>query len=240
MGAKFLCCLPLRLGVLVISVIQFLICGGVAGLLWWALCFNHKNDLSVVVGNMKTTVIIVGVIYTVAALVGLLGFLGAIFKKNGFVKSFFVLLATVFGFQVGSSIWYLITFYRTRGQPVEKCINGSTDTEKIAACQALAAYSRVPQGAMIASVIVPIIVQGYACYVVYQYSKRLTKQRLDKERLSTAFNSSGATYQPVKSTEDSYPLTHGKTYPYADAPNSFGSSAPHSGGHYNNNAGNKV
>jgi len=44
MGAKFLCCLPLRLGVLVISLIQFLICGGVAGLLWWALCVNQKND----------------------------------------------------------------------------------------------------------------------------------------------------------------------------------------------------
>ena len=79
-----------------------------------------------------------------------------------------------------------------------------------------------------------------ACYVVYQYSKRLTKQRLDKERLSTTFNSSGATYQPVKSTEDTYPLTHGKTYPYADAPNSFGSSVPHSGGPYDNNAGAKV
>lgn len=90
----------------------------------------------------------------------LVSFLGAIFKKNGFVKSFFILLATVFGFQVGSSIWYLISFYRTRGQPVEKCINGSTDTEKIAACQALDAYSRVPQGVMIASVIVPIIVEG--------------------------------------------------------------------------------
>jgi len=81
MGAKFLCCLPLRLGVLVISVIQFLICGGVAGLLWWALC-NQKNDVSVVVGNMKTTVIIVGVIYTIAALVGLLGFFWSDFQKE--------------------------------------------------------------------------------------------------------------------------------------------------------------
>ena len=44
MGAKFLCCLPLRLGVLVISLIQFLVCGGVAGLLWWALCSNQNND----------------------------------------------------------------------------------------------------------------------------------------------------------------------------------------------------
>ena len=46
MAAKFLCCLPLRLGVIVISFIQILVCGGYAGLLWWALWYDkeHAND----------------------------------------------------------------------------------------------------------------------------------------------------------------------------------------------------
>jgi hypothetical protein len=43
MAAKFLCCLPLRLGVIVISFIQFLLCGGFAGLQWWALWYANEN-----------------------------------------------------------------------------------------------------------------------------------------------------------------------------------------------------
>ncbi|KAG6889116.1 hypothetical protein C0995_003685 [Termitomyces sp. Mi166 len=37
MAAKFLCCLPLRLGVLVIAFIQFIITGATAAAVWWSL-----------------------------------------------------------------------------------------------------------------------------------------------------------------------------------------------------------
>jgi len=46
MAAKFLCCLPLRLGVIVISFLEFLLCGGSAGLLWWAVWYANKNTNS--------------------------------------------------------------------------------------------------------------------------------------------------------------------------------------------------
>jgi len=227
MAAKFLCCLPLRLGVIIISFFQFLFCGALAGLLWWALWFahDHKSDFATVTQSMKTTVIIVASIYTAATLVGFLGFLGAICKKNGFVKTFYILLCAVFGFQVGSSVWYLITFYHTRHQTLSQCINGSTDSDKIAYCTSLDAYKRVPQGAMLASVIIPILIQAYACYIVYQYSKRLEYQRAEKLRASRNFSSSGSgpVYQPIKPHDESFPLSQPiSQYPYADAPNSFG------------------
>jgi len=226
MAAKFLCCLPLRLGVIVISLLQLLFCGALAVLLWWALLYagKHGNDLTTVTQSMKTTIIIVASVYTAAALVGVLGFLGAIFKKNGFVKTFLILLCAVFGLQVGSSIWYLITFYHTRGtDTLSKCINGSTDSNRIAYCNQLDAYKRVPQGVMIASVIVPIIIQAYACYVVNQYSKRLNMQEAENNRQSRAFQPSGPVYQPVKPQDETFPLTQPTSqYPYADAPHSFG------------------
>jgi len=46
MAAKFLCCLPLRLGVIVISFLEFLLCGGSAGFLWWAVWYANKNTNS--------------------------------------------------------------------------------------------------------------------------------------------------------------------------------------------------
>ncbi|CAA7261656.1 unnamed protein product [Cyclocybe aegerita] len=226
MAAKFLCCLPLRLGVVVISFLQFLFSGAAAGLLWWALWYNHENDLAAITQSMKTTVIIVAVIYTVAALVGLLGFLGALLRKNAFVKTFYVLLCAVFGFQIGSSIWYLVTFYRNRGQSLEDCLNGTTDANLIAYCQSMDAYKRVPQGVLIASAIVPILIQGYACYVVHQYSNRLTQQRAEQARAAQVFvPPSGPAYQPVMRNEETYPLTNQITYPYADNTHSFGHQA---------------
>jgi len=42
--ARFLCCLPLRFGVFVISFLQFLVCGGLAGFFWWALWYGAGNS----------------------------------------------------------------------------------------------------------------------------------------------------------------------------------------------------
>ena len=94
MAAKFLCCLPLRLGVVIISVLQFLFCGAFAGVLWWAICFAHKDQsdrkplyplwnhlcschmslVAAVTGLMKTTAIIVAAVYSAAAVIALFGF----------------------------------------------------------------------------------------------------------------------------------------------------------------------
>jgi len=76
------------------------------------------------------------------------------------VKTFYILLCATLSLQVGGGIWYLVTFYRTRGQTLEDCLNGTTDSNRIAYCGTLEAYKRVPQGALIASVIVPIILQA--------------------------------------------------------------------------------
>lgn len=44
MSPKFLCCLPVRLGVFLISFFQFLVSGGLAAFLWWALWSDSEND----------------------------------------------------------------------------------------------------------------------------------------------------------------------------------------------------
>jgi len=242
MAAKFLCCLPLRLGVLVISFLQFLLSGASAGILWWALwsANENSNDFATITQSMKTTVIIVASIYTAAALVSLLGLLGALFRKHGFVKTFYLLLCSILSLQVGGGIWYLVTFYRTRGQTLEECLNGTTDSNRIAYCDTLEAYKRLPQGALIVSVIVPIILQAYACYIVYHYSRRLGSQKIENLRSSQAFvPPTGPVYQPVKPTDETYPLTQPTShYPYADAPNSFGHTHNKSLGGYE--ASNKV
>lgn len=45
MAPKFCCCLPLRLGTLIISFIQFLLCGAAAGGFWFLLWAAKERGL---------------------------------------------------------------------------------------------------------------------------------------------------------------------------------------------------
>ncbi|KAF8895692.1 hypothetical protein CPB84DRAFT_1837113 [Gymnopilus junonius] len=232
MAAKFLCCLPLRLGVVVISFLQFLFCGAIAGSLWWALCcYGHSIH--------ETAAIVVAAIYSAAALVAFLGLLGAFSRKTGLVKAFFLLLSAILLVEIGGSIWYLTTFYRNRHQTLAECINGSSDSNRIAYCNSLDAFKRIHQGVLLTSVIVPIVLQAYACYVVYYYFKRLESQRVERQRASQVFQPSGPVYQPVKVHDDAFPVSQPTyQYPYADTANSFGHTHQHS--FAGNDAGNKL
>ncbi len=71
-----------------------------------------------------------------------------------------------------------------------------------------------------------------ACYVVHSYTRRLAKQRADREIIGTRSGVTGPVYSAVKPEEEGHPLTQPTySYPYADAPHSFGHSAPANTGH---------
>ncbi|KAF6760165.1 hypothetical protein DFP72DRAFT_1063230 [Ephemerocybe angulata] len=226
MAAKFLFCLPLRLGVILFTLFQFVICGGAAGLVWYAYALLHKNpadsdrdtwaDLP---KEIKIVWIVLGVVYSLASFVGLLGFLGAIFKKTGFVRTYLALLWCTFLLQLGSGIWSMVTFYRARGRSQDDCLKDSTDQNRLTYCAALEELKKIPQGYIIASSIVPIVIIAYALYVVHHYIKRLQKQQYEKEM---AFKPKSG-FTTVKGKEETYPLTQPTTtYPYSDSGNAFG------------------
>lgn len=87
-------------------------------------------------------------------------FLGAVFRKNGLVKLFLWLLSIVLGLQIGVSIYAVYAYYHARGHTVAECVNGSQSSDKIAACNALDAFTRIPQGYVIASAIIPVLMQA--------------------------------------------------------------------------------
>lgn len=87
-------------------------------------------------------------------------FIGAVFRKNGLVKLFLLLMSIILLLQIGVSIYALYCYYHTRGHPVDECVNGSQSPDTVAACNVLATFVRIPQGYVIASAIVPILVQA--------------------------------------------------------------------------------
>jgi hypothetical protein len=150
-------------------------------------------------------------------------------------------LAISLAFQVATGIWYLVTFYTTRNQSLDDCLNGTSDQTKIDYCNAIQIYKHYPQGYVLANVIVPIVIQlckptlshhrlKYSdlclpdtCYIVHSYSSLLEREDADKHR---QFNRvPGPIYQPVNRHDENYPLTNNPAYPYADTSHAFGSKA---------------
>jgi len=225
MAPKFLCCLPLRFGVLVISFVQFILTVISAAFAWWFLWYADRHDLAQLNRQIKIALIVYGSIYSAAALLSFVGFLGACFKKLGAIRTYLVILYVTLGSQIGVAIYALWTYYRARNISGPTCILRS-DSLNVAVdlCEE---YRKIPEWAIIVAVIVPIVVEAYACYVVESYRIRLADQIRDKEFVDIK-SSFTPIYAPVPHTEESQPLTHPTVpYPYTDQTHSFG----HGGGH---------
>ncbi|KAF4621079.1 hypothetical protein D9613_000380 [Agrocybe pediades] len=230
MAPKFLCCLPLRLGVLVISLIQFVICGATAGLLWFFVHFlleNHDDQASLPnfgdqdIKKAQAVAIALGVLYTLATAIGILGFFGALFKKTTFVKIFRALLFVVLILQLASAVLSIVLYYWIKHHSFDRCTRDATDDVSKRLCDFVANFRKSSPASIWVSSIVPVVILGYACYVVHHYSKRLGRQEFDKNRLAATYHPVG-TPAPAKD-ESMVPLTQpAVTYPYSDAPHSFG------------------
>ena len=80
-------------------------------------------------------------------------------RKYQFVKTYFLMLAISFGFQIAIGIWSLVTFYTTRNQSLNDCLDGTTDQTKIDYCNDIQVYKRYPQAYVLVGVIVPLVIQ---------------------------------------------------------------------------------
>jgi len=237
MAPKFCCCLPLRLGTLIISFIQFLLCGAAAGGFWFLLwAANERGLLESLENSARISLIVAGVIYTLAALIGLFGFFGSIFKKNGLVRTYLALLYLTLILEIASGVFSLVMFYRFRDGKRPDCVKKVPVNNGVATvdyCAALDNFANLPVWSVWVSSLVPILIVAYACYVVHNYTRRLAKQRADREIIATRSFATGSEYTAVKPEEEAHPLTQPPTYsyPYSDAPHSFGHSDPPATGH---------
>ncbi|KAF8653314.1 hypothetical protein AX16_004014 [Volvariella volvacea WC 439] len=214
MAAHFLCCLPLRLGVFIIGLLQFAISGVAAGLMWYAYYLNRQDNYWS--KKLEISVIVYASIYTLIALVSFFGWLGSIIRKHGFVRAFSVILQFALGFQIGATIYFLVLFFSDKEGYVERCINGSTNEDVIEFCEE---YLHVHPAAVVIASLIPIFIQAYAVYVVSAYAKKLANEKTGKRSFAHT------SYQPVGKDKEaeSHPLNEPTSYPYSDQAHSFGS-----------------
>jgi len=213
---KFFCCLPVRLGVFVLSLVQFLTAGVIA-LLMWVVLVGNKTNLS---ATQKNSAVIVGLIMTVMSLVSFFGFIGAIFRKRKLVNAFSSTLNWLLGFSIGTGIVWIVTlFFDSKTKFIDSCVDGSTDQDVINTCHNVNEVRFVLLGGLI----VTWMVHFYMCIIVAEYVVQL------QEEENARFGGvrplqSGGLHKYEESRRDSQELLTQPpvgAYPYSDAAHSY-------------------
>ncbi|KAJ7209567.1 hypothetical protein GGX14DRAFT_630782 [Mycena pura] len=161
----FCCCIPVRFGVIVIGLIGF--AGGGIIAVGGAIQAERSS------GN-KTAYLVQIAVYALLAILSLFGIIGAITKKRGFIRSYLSILIAHVLFSIASGVFSLYRFFQDAPDDVNKCINNSTDTLAIKACQK---GISVMKGVLIAVFVFVWLMEIWGCIIVNKYSKQLADEQ---------------------------------------------------------------
>ncbi|CAD6893569.1 unnamed protein product [Tilletia laevis] len=204
----FCCCIPTRLGVLILSTLTLLasIVNAYASFLPIANNSKNPHDWLTAYNNLpsssRTVLIVNGSVAVITGLCALAGLIGAIIRQRRLVGlySFAVWVLLLANIVLGSiSIWLS---FRDRDGIVAKCqgeVREKTDnvTEKWDEKACSGAY-RVALGVTCAIFAVICLIQMYLCVIVGRYKHQLEAEHAN--RVPTSHHSRG-TYEPVHDVE---------------------------------------
>ncbi|KAI0292550.1 hypothetical protein BC826DRAFT_969518 [Russula brevipes] len=217
----FLCCLPLRLGALLISFCQLVLVGLFAAGGWYAITALRGHLPT----HLKGFIFAMALYYTILALAALVGLLGTLWRKAGLLSTYAFYLSWSIGVQIVIDAAYLWAFFsQSREKLIERCIDGSTDQHIQDICNNSFNTSK---WSLVGSMVGGLIIQIWAAYIVSSYAKKLKDEKAWRSGpgVGVVHPPAGPKYTHVKPDEhDSHiPLTGASySYPYNDAGHSFG------------------
>jgi len=160
----FLCCIPVRAGVVFLSLLGFF--GG--SLVTAAAIIQLKRT-----AGSKVALVIQVVVYILLAIVSIFGLIGAIGRKLALIRLYFGMLVTHLIFSVVSGIFAIHRSFKDAPQYVAQCSSASEEPGVVKACQDGA---NLWKGVMIGIFILAWLLEMWACSIVRKYSKQLNDE----------------------------------------------------------------
>ncbi|KAL4073987.1 hypothetical protein J3A83DRAFT_4232795 [Scleroderma citrinum] len=214
---SFCCCIPVRIGFMLMTVLTFLVTGAISVIIWFEV--SHSYQLST---NERVAFILIGIAESLLFLFSIAGFVGAVARKQSFVMLYTYFLYTHLVLNVIVGIYFLVTIRKgNRQQLVDYCASVFTGTSAESNCTSL---TSIPTYVFIAIVVLLLLLELYGTVIATRYVYHLRIQKKDdRSRRLGYFHAlsvppSGHTRQPSDdiellggSTDASY-----STVPYVD------------------------
>jgi hypothetical protein len=172
---KFCCCLPVRFGVFVLSLLAMVGGSFVAAFGWIQVSQLRIHPME------KADEIALWIhsgMFTILGALAVLGFVGALIKNRAMVSSFAIALAIHLGFSIASGIFSLYSIFRQNPQEaIAKCLNEATDNSEITT-ETCRNGIAIMKGIMVAIYIITWLIQLYAYFVVERYADQLGDEEM--------------------------------------------------------------
>ncbi|CAL1710873.1 unnamed protein product [Somion occarium] len=235
MSKHFCCCIPVRAGVFIFSLIAFLASALVAASSWFLLHIILTGDNADAVKDVdfskittagKVGVIVAGSIFTITALISLFGFVGSILRKRRLVKAYsFLSWITFFIYLIASGFYFYLVF---SGKNLFTGCEFTDADGNTSECRVdLKLWQKIVS---VVIVIVGLFIHLYIAVIIRRYVDQLEDDDYSHEyKLAKHSKNNTSTYEPTyypPTAQD--PAAHqgllhsNHQYPYTDASHSFG------------------
>ncbi|KAH9991997.1 hypothetical protein BJV74DRAFT_835667 [Russula compacta] len=207
---KFCCCIPVRLGVFVMSTVGLLGATIVAAVGWHSVVDREQLHLS---KNQDVSLVLTSISYSILAIVSLFGLIGTIIKRRSFISSYGTVLYWHLGFNLVSGVILIFTlFHKVGDNDVNTCVaNDSDDSNRQEDCQNA---FKVVRGLIIAVYIIFWLLELWGCVIVGKYVEQLQEEEvLDYPPPAQM----GASAPPMATT-----YNYGSQYAFSQSDNSYG------------------
>ncbi|KAJ7072260.1 hypothetical protein C8F01DRAFT_1103157 [Mycena amicta] len=202
-GNTFCCCLRVRLGVLIMTVLGMLFAGILSILLWFEV--SSTPDLT---SKERAAFIVAGLVETLLFVASMLGFVGAVVRKQLFVQiyAYIVYVHFVLNLGVAAFLLYMLVHVSTTDQN-KACQLAIHNTDAQNQCTSLLKVGLGVYGAVAGTV---LLAEMYGAIIVARYVNQIQREKRNVRvsRMSRMGPRASTRYSNIKdnSEHDSIPL----------------------------------
>ncbi|KAF4621410.1 hypothetical protein D9613_000733 [Agrocybe pediades] len=172
--STFCCCLPVRLGVIAMSVLGLLVAGLLTVVLWFEIASSSSSDLT---GAERAAFVVGALTETVLFAASLLGLVGAITRKQSFTQLYAYILYVHFLVNLGVAAYLAFEITRvTNNAERVACQTAIKTPEAQDQCTGLLSFAKWVYW-VIAGVV--LVVEFYGAIIVTRYLYQLKREKGD-------------------------------------------------------------
>jgi len=225
---KFCCCLPVRLGVFVMSLGSILLAGFIAICGWVAVSHLKSHEL-ILTNTQRTQLFIQAGISTFFTLAAILGFIGCLTRKRALVSAYSSASITLLGASVVSGAIFLWSLYHQSEQDaIDQCIkNSSSNSQEITkeVCEkGTKILAGATKGIITAIFVIFWLITLYGCVIISSYVSQLEEEEQAKEMINAPPPTFVAPPQPAYAPTYAFnPMGPGQSqYAFTSSQNAYG------------------